>query len=160
MRTSPPTEMQRQSGLFAKLATLMLVILVFAVGLDLFVDTRSGVDGGMLAYIAIYRAPMVFYLLAIWAIRTALIRIAAGSAFERVMPILLTRVGLALALGATFGVFVSPLFLRLSFGARFGAFANFDPAAITVGVVGLMLMTLARLFARAVAMRAELDEIL
>jgi len=92
--------------------------------------------------------------------RLAFGRIADGEVFSTVLPNSLTRLGLALALGAIATVFVSPLALRLMGGYRYGAYAAFDPSAITIGLVGLFLVILSRLFSRAVMMQHELDEIL
>lgn len=78
--------------------------------------------------------------------------------FNDVVPSLLTSIGLALFAGAFMTVFGVPILFRMTLGGGAGSIANFDPAAIVMGVVGLMLTILARLFAQAANMRAELEE--
>jgi hypothetical protein len=64
-----------------------------------------------------------------------------------------------LALGALTSVLIGPLLQRAMLGNNFGGLAAFDPAAIAVGLVGLLLAILARLLEQAADMRSELDEI-
>lgn len=152
--------LQRRSHMAKRLTTLVFILLALAVAVDLMAVLRSGEPGTNAGFLAIYRLPMLFYLFAIWMVRRAFGELARGVLFDQVVPTLLTRVGLALAAGATATVFVTPLLLRSIEGSRWSAYAQFDPAAITLGVVGLMLVILARLLGMAAAMRAELDEIL
>ena len=106
----------------------------------------------------IFRLPMVAYLWAIVVLRRALLAIASGLAFDEVLPRMLRGVGLALFAGAASAVVIVPLALRIARGA--GPIAHYDVAAITLGVVGLVLLVLAALMHRAVSMSAELDTII
>jgi hypothetical protein len=51
-----------------------------------------------------------------------------------------------------------PILIRWLFGHQEGGFANFDAAAIMLGIVGMMLVLLAGLLNQAVEIRTELDE--
>lgn len=102
--------------------------------------------------------PVPFYLWAIWTARRAVLLIGSGGALRDVLSAMLGRIGVALLAGGLVRVFVVPWMTSVYLGA--GAYAAFDPAAITVGVVGLTLVIVARLVAEAEAMRAELDEFL
>ncbi len=152
--------LRRRSRLLRTLTTIVFSVLVLALMLELAGVARSPHPVPAAGYMLIYRAPMLFYLLAIWTVRLAFGSIARGALFDMVVPVLLTRLGLCLLLGATTNVLISPSLLRLFYGPSHGALANFDPAAITLGVIGLMLVLVARLLAQAAAMRTELDEIL
>lgn len=101
--------------------------------------------------------PMLFFLWAIWSIRRAVVLVGEGAALRGLLSSLLARVGAALLLGGLALVFGVPILARLISGG--GSFARYDVSAITVGVVGVGLMIVARLVADAEAMRAELDEI-
>jgi hypothetical protein len=147
-------QMRARARLFGRGIVIILILLLFALTVEVAAVVRHG--GSPLAMI--YRLPMLFYLAAIWMVRDAALTIARGGMFDAVVPRLLSRVGVALALGATINVFVGP-WIRLIARGR-GPYAYYDVAAITLGVVGLALILLARLLAEAVAMRAELDEIL
>ena len=153
-------DISRRSRWLDRLALAILACLLFALAAEaaaVFRHARYGPD--LWNWIA-YRLPMAFYLSAIWTMHRAFARFAAGELFDQVLPPSLTRLGLALAGGAATSVLITPICLRLIGGPRHGAFAAFDPPAITVGLVGLLLVVLADLFSRAGAMRRELDEIL
>lgn len=150
-------DVRRRSHWLKHLAMLIFATLVLALVVEAVVVARAANPGPELRFLLSYRLPMLFYLLAIWTMYRAFGRIAVGQPFDRVFPPLLSRLGMALAGGAIVSVFVSPWLFRI-FGFRHGSFAAFDPPAITVGLVGLLLMILSGLFSRAVAMRGELDE--
>lgn len=134
-----------------------LVTIVFAVlTIVLAIEVLAVVTGHYSVRAVLGRLPVVFYLAAIWMVRTALASIARGVLFDAVIPRLISRIGVALAAGALANVFVVPLLWRAAFGH--GGFAYYDPAAITLGVAGFALILLARLLAQAAEMRAELDE--
>lgn len=154
-------EALRQRGRWLRrITTLVFAALALGLTLDAAMTMRSADPAAALLFMLAFRAPVPFYLVALWMIRLAFGQVARGVLFDEVMSQLLGRLGVWLALGAAATVFATPNLLRLLYGPRHGAFASFDPAAITLGVVGLMLAILARLLARAAAMRAELDEIL
>lgn len=143
-----------------RLAAMIFVILLVALAIEAAMVARADDPDGGLKFWLSYRLPMLFYLSAIWTMRRAFGRIADGELFDRVLPASLSRLGLALAGGAVASVFATPWLLRFLGGFRQGAFAAFDPPAITIGLVGLLLVVLSKLFAHAVAMHRELDEIL
>lgn len=153
-------EVRARSRWLKHVATAVFATLLLALAFESAMAARAPSPANELRFLLPYRLAMLFYLSAIWTTRRAFGQIADGVPFDRVLPKLLSRLGFALAGGALVSVFVSPWLLRLFDGFRRGSFAAFDPPAITIGLVGLMLVILSNLFARAVAMRRELDEFL
>lgn len=143
-----------------RLALTIFVTLVLALAIEAMMIIRKDEQGKAIWFWLSYRLSMPFYLSAIWTMHRAFARIGNGELFDRVLPVSLSRLGFALAGGAIASVFLSPWLMRILGGFRRGAFAAFDPPAITIGLVGLLLVVLSSLFARAVAMRRELDDIL
>jgi len=143
-----------------RLAMTIFVMLLLALAIEVMMIVRADDRGAALGFWLSYRLSMLFYLWVIWTMHRAFARIAGGELFDRVLPVSLSRLGFALAGGAVTNVFISPWLARILGGFRRGAFAAFDPPAITIGLVGLLLVVLSGLFARAVAMHRELDEIL
>ena len=115
-------------------------------------------DGGaILSGSALARLPAFLYLYALWACRRAAKRIGSGERFGPATRGLLRRVGLALTLGAaleTFGID----WLRLLLMDGPGPIATFDPAALTLAAVGVMMMVLSGLWRQAEGMAQELEE--
>ncbi len=100
--------------------------------------------------------PMALYIWAIWMIRRALKAIAHGALFDDVLPTLVFRVGLALFVGALFAVVGVPLVSAVIWGKPL--IRAFEPSPMTLGIVGATLMLFSQLFARAAAMRGEMEE--
>ncbi len=100
--------------------------------------------------------PMALYIWAIWMIRRALKAIAHGALFDDVLPTLVFRVGLALLVGALFAVVGVPLVSAVIWGKPL--IRAFEPSPMTLGIVGATLMLFSQLFARAAAMRGEMEE--
>ena len=140
-----------------RLATMVLCVLAAALGIEAIMVLKSDDVMRDLAYLLPYRLPMLFYLAGVWTIRQAFARLAEGEMFNQLLPILLRRLGLALAGGGVASVFLTPWLWRALIGPASGAWASFDPPAITIGLVGLLMMVLADLMKRAVTMRHELD---
>ena len=105
--------------------------------------------------VAIYYLPMAFYMWAIWMIREALRVIAQGELFDRVVPRLLARVGMALFCGAVFKEVGAPLLAVISGHPHF---QTFEPSGVTIGVVGASLALFAQLLRRATDIHEELGE--
>lgn len=137
----------------AILMVLLILCLVFLVPLVAVVSGRTEHVGLLLEML-----PLPFYIWAIWAARRAIMLIGSGAALKAVLSRMLARIGLALFIGGLMRVFGVPLAFRVISGSQ--TIGYYDPAAITVGVVGLTLVIVARLVAEAEAMRAELDEFL
>lgn len=140
-----------------RLATVVLCVLAAALGIEVVMAVTSGDVMRDLAYLLPYRLPMLFYLAGVWTIKQTFARLVEGEMFNQLLPILLRRLGLALAGGGVASVFLTQWLWRALIGPASGAWASFDPPAITVGLVGLLMIVLADLMKRAVAMRHELD---
>ncbi len=152
--------LRRRGRWLKRLAQTIFVTLLLALAVEAAMIIRKDAQGEALRFWLSYRLSMPFYLWAIWTMHRAFAQIADGELFDRVLPVSLSRLGFALAGGAIASVFLSPWLMRIVGGFRRGAFAAFNPPAITIGLVGLLLVVLSGLFARAVAMHRELDEIL
>ena len=147
-------ELRRRSRILAHLVTVVLMVLLFAVAVELLAVARGRLDIG---YIVIVHLALPFYLWAIWTVRRLILAVGQGAGHDRLLAVMLARVGIALFLGGISTVFAGPLLARLLNGH--GPIAYYDVAAITVGVVGLALVVVAHLLGQAADMRAELDEI-
>lgn len=102
------------------------------------------------------RIPSVIYLYAIWACRSAARRVQKGAQFGDEMPLLLTRIGLAIAAGALIETVVGP-WLSLLVKGWPGPIFTYDPASLALGAVGALLLVLAGLWRQAAGMADELD---
>lgn len=145
--------LRRRSRLLRDLVTFAFAV----VALALLTILAAVIANGAPAVLWVRQLPLVFYLAAIWMVRQALAAIARGGSFERTVARMIGRVGVVLALGALTNVFFGPWLGRVLFGR--GPIAAFDPAAITLGVIGFALVLLASILGSAADMRAELDEI-
>ena len=102
--------------------------------------------------------PEVFYLLALWWIRSALSSCASGEFYAPVLTRMLRRVGACVAIGAVLNVAVVPSLDRL-LGASPGYWIAFDVTGCVLGAIGLTLFILARVLDRARELQTELDAI-
>lgn len=156
--TDADERLRNRSRWLRRLATVVLCELAAALGIEVVMALMSDDLMRDLAYLLPYRLPMLFYLAGVWTIRQAFARLAVGEMFNEFLPMLLQRLGLALAGGGVASVFLTQWLWRALLGPATGAWASFDPPAITVGLVGLLMIVLADLMKRAAAMRHELDE--
>jgi Protein of unknown function (DUF2975) len=139
--------------------TLMWLVTIPLAGLALLTALLLGNivwQGGRYAdTVAIYYLPMFIYMWAIWMIRRSLNAIAEGTLFDDVVSTLMFRVGLALLGGALITVFGVPLMTAVAWGRPY--ITTFEPSPVTLGIVGAALMLFSQLFARATAMRNEIE---
>lgn len=136
-------------------AAILLVLIILSL---VFVGPIIVVAGGRAEHVGLMveMLPMPFYLWAIWTARRAILLIGEGDALKSIVSRMLSRIGIALFAAGLVRVFGVAMAFRLLNGS--GTIAYYDPAAMTVGVVGLTLIIVARLVAEAEAARAELDE--
>jgi hypothetical protein len=143
----------------SRLLRTLVDIVVAALMLVLVVETFAMLRGREVApELLVRRLPMLFYLWAIWNARQAIAAIGRGELFGQIVPRLLSRVGLALFVGALTNVFFGQWLL--GWMGRGWGLAYLDVSAITVGVIGATLAILAQLLRQASRMRQELDEFL
>ena len=84
--------------------------------------------------------------------------IGAGALFAASVSRALRHIGAGVLVGALLSVFAVTNLTRMIEGGR-GSLMYFDLSGIVLGVVGVALVLLARLFDHARALQAELDEI-
>lgn len=145
----------KRSRLLAALVTLVLVLLLFALVVQMIALARGRIADPM---VLLPQLPVLFYLSAVWMARRAILALGEGGSDEAALARLLRNIGIALFLGGCAAVFAVPLLIRALNGH--GAIMRYDPGAITLGVVGLALVLVAHLADGAAAMRRELDEII
>jgi hypothetical protein len=153
-------------------ATALLVVVPTVYGL-VHLGGKALPLGPVLLRAAILWSPTIFYLFALWAVRSAFRDFATGGVFGPAIATGCTRAGVALAIGATLSAAGVPNAMRILHAqglvekppAAFTSLLIFDTAYLAVGVVGLALMLLGGLLQRAAelqmeaaAMRSELDE--
>lgn len=144
----------KRSRLLAGLVTVVLVLLIFALAVQMVAVARGRIADPT---VLLGQLPVLFYLSAVWMARRAILALGGGGSDDAALAKLLRNLGLALFLGGCAAVFAVPLLLRALHGH--GAIARYDAGAITLGVVGLALVVVAHLADGAAAMRRELDEI-
>ncbi|WP_313913387.1 DUF2975 domain-containing protein [Tahibacter sp.] len=145
------------TGLAAVLWVLLLFERFGAAGLRV-VAHGDAAAWQALAVQGVAAIPEVFYLLALDGVRRALAEFARGQLYAPTMTRMLDRIGVVLAAGAFIGVFVVPGMQR-ALGAGPGYWIAFDVSGFVLGALGLLLTVIARVFGRAAALEAELDEI-
>lgn len=129
---------------------VVLAILLVAIVDDVIVQRE--IDAGTAI---LWNLPMVLYLAAIWFIRRALARLAAGEMFGRVVPGLLSRVGILLFAGGLFSEFGRTLVSLLLLEQPL--LHTFDASGLTIAVVGAALALLSQLLGSAADMQDELE---
>lgn len=138
--------------LFLFLATFALTAGVQLVGL-IFSAARGTAPPAALGNAALLWVPVPFYLYALWAIRGVFSSFARGGTLGPAIASGCVHAGWALAIGATLSAVGVPNLARLVWGR--GSLLIFDVAYLAVGVVGLSLILLGRLLARAAEAQRE-----
>jgi len=153
---SVTTALQRDAGrLHAGIGIFVgcLALLLLAERFGPFLAGRGAASIGVAAVLAV---PPAIYLIALWAVRPAFAAVRDGALFAPAISASLTHVGLMLLIGAVLDVAVKPSALAL-LGAGPGYVIALDFASYAIGGIGVALMLLARLVARAAETKAELD---
>lgn len=139
-------------------STFLTCCFVLALVIDALLAFKSEDLADYLTVMVPYRLPVLFYLAGAWSIRNTFARLARGELFGEVLPIFLHRLGWWLVGGGLASVFFTQWLLQALLGPGRGAWATFDPAAITIALVGSLLIVLSDLMERAANMQQELDE--
>ncbi len=145
------------TGLAAVLWVLLLFEQFSAAGLRVVAHGNAAAWRALAAQ-GVAAIPDVLFLLALDGVRRALAEFARGQLYAPTMTRMLDRVGVLLATAALIGVFVVPG-LQRAVGAGPGYWIAFDVSGLVLGALGLLLTVIARVFGRAAALEAELDEI-
>ena len=157
--SSREADQLRRHSLWLSRLTLFLFLATFAVtvGLQLVGLIISAVRGtappAAMGSAALLWLPVPFYLYALWAIRGVFRDFARGGTLGPAIASGCVHAGGALAIGATLSAVGVPNLARLIRGG--GSFLMFDVAYLAVGVVGLALILLGRLLARAAEAQSE-----
>lgn len=161
----PVRTIQASSARLRRLVTILSVALWMLLLLERFgwmaiLVGKGGVGQEIarrIGYQFIAAGPEVMYLLALWWIRQSLAAFARGDLYAPIVPRMLRRVGMLLAIGAFLNVFVVPAAHR-ALGMGPGYWIAFDVTGLVLGGIGLSLAIVARALDRAGELKAELDE--
>lgn len=139
------------------IAALLTRIAIVALGLALFFEQAGArqllhLDGsnGRVMMTPVYWVSLLapaFFLMALWAASDALVRMKCGDAFGSVMVRGLKEIGGSLMLGAFAVTVVQPSLIFLignGFRELHGVRFNYDVENVTLALVGLLLILLAR----------------
>ena len=138
------------------LSTIVFIMIFAAVMLGIVVSLAHPEAEGLSAAELARQSPALAYLYALWACRSAAGRIQRGASFDDAIPPLLTRMGIALVIGAALEIFGYLWFVRLLEGGP-GSIMAYDPATMTLGAIGALLLVLSSLWRQAAGMAEELD---
>jgi len=156
---------RRMCGQFRWLAVFVvigaggLLLLVYAVFPLMSMVANRPRTNPYSAGFAIKQLSCVAYLYGVWSIGQAMGEIAKGRLIQPALASALRRVGIALAAGGVFSVFLAPNLMRL---VRFphASYVHFDVPGMTLAVVGAALFLLSRVMDQASLVQAELDEMI
>ena len=148
--------------LFLFSATALLIIVPTILGL-IYLSEKGSPLTPVLIRAAVLWSPALFYLYALWAIRSAFHDFASGGVFGPAIAGGCTKAGYALAIGATLSAVGVPNVMRTLYEhglierppSMFRSVLIFDTAYLAVGVVGLALVLLGRLLQRAAEIQSE-----
>jgi hypothetical protein len=149
---------RRANRRFAVAATVILVAAGLVVLLTLAIVILQGHAMRLvtLQKVALAWGPAAFYLWALWTLRGMFGALARGGlAFQPVVISALSRVGLALVLGAGTSLLLTPVARLLDAPRPVASFALVNVPALTLGVVGLALIAVARMLRQGARLEAE-----
>lgn len=123
-------------------------------GVQALISIGHGAEAG---FWLLRSASALVYALALgWVCRAGWL-VARGHGFDRIVPELLSRLGLTLAVAALADLLFVPWLLNWAYPAQWSGIARYDPAFVAIGVLGGLLTLLAAMMRRAVAMADELE---
>jgi hypothetical protein len=140
---------------FLWIATAALGAVLVFVALSIFIVAWKGdvMATDKLIRMGLAWAPVLFYLWALWSAREVFRTLSKeGFAFHESIAKALTRIGLALTLGAAVSVFVG-LYLLFTGQPGQGGFPVFNAPGLTIGIVGLALIAIGELVRKADELR-------
>lgn len=117
---------------------------------------RGGVDAAQLPAQLLLSLPALMNLAALWCLRTAAAAAAAGQPFGRVAVTAFRRVGALLAASAATALLVVPLLAR-AIGQTPTRLIDADISTLVLGVIGLGMIFVGQLIARAAHAERELE---
>lgn len=116
---------------------------------------REGLDTGRLPAQLALSLPALLNLAALWCLRGAVGAAAEGEPFGRMVVIAFRRVGALLAASALTALLIVPQLARL-FGSPLMRLIDADISTLVLGMIGLGMMFVGKLIARAGATEREL----
>lgn len=160
MRYVSPTRFRADCARFRLLAFITAACIVVALGLASTVPIARGtlaMSDPHFAADLVRLLPAACYVLGIVFVGQAVGRLASGRPVQQTLASALRRIGVALASGGVFNVFLVTNLERMILGTR-GGYVYFDVGSMTLAVIGAALVLLAHVVDQAVLVQAELDE--
>lgn len=117
----------------------------------------QGIDPGRIGVQIVLSLPALFYLAALWMLRSAVAEAARGELFGRAVVFGLKAAGGLLIAGSLASLFVMPLLSRL-FGEPVQRLINADVATLILAAIGLAQMFIGALIGRAAQAERELAD--
>lgn len=140
-----------------------ILILFLSAVMVLEIAARAGAFGmqdspTVLGLDLLFAVPVIFYLAGLWRIRQAFDAIAGGALFSDAVARAMRDLGMLLTAGAGTALLVTPYLHRLAAHA-YPRIVEYDAATLVIGAIGIALTFIARLFAQAVELQREMDDI-
>jgi hypothetical protein len=166
------SDLQRGAARLRRWCTALCLFLLAVIVFEIAARAGAFVDAGLagtgsygeaagfhrLGLDLLFAVPALLQLAAVWSVRQSLSGVAAGALFTPVLSRLLHQVGLLLLLAALCTLVLAPWLHSLA-AERFPRLIEFDVANLVMAALGLTLMFLSKLLARAVDLQRELDDI-
>jgi hypothetical protein len=152
------TAFRRRNWLLLVVTTVVIGVVILVIAASLFVLAMKSdvMSGDRVLRIGASWLPAVFYLWALWSIRSLFLTLSRGDFGFISLVQVLARVGWSLMLGSASALAITPLLVTLNQEERLrGAFAVFNVPALTLMIVGLALIALSHTMRRAQALEAE-----
>ncbi len=145
----------------AVVAALAIVAIVGVIAITLLVVSRwQSSHPETLTRLALTWSPSLFYLWAMWTLRGLFSDLSrSGPAVQPAVTRALSRIGLALMGGAALTLITAPFVLAQETPHRAGGFAIFNVPALTLGLLGLALIIVARMLKQAIAAQARVKSL-
>jgi hypothetical protein len=149
------TEMLSRQGRWLALGSGLGAMLVTSLwAFHLLINVGHGAVAGL--WVLRGSSSLIYSLALVWVCRAGWL-VARGHAFERLVPVLLSRVGWSLAAAALADLLLLPWLINWAYPAQWSGIARYDPAFVAIGVLGGLLTMIAAMMRRAVAMADELE---
>jgi hypothetical protein len=152
---------RRLNGRLAVVAALAIAAIVGVMAITLMVVVRWRLEQSeTVTRLLLTWSPSLFYLWALWILRGLFAALSrSGPAAQPSITRALARIGWALLGGAALTLITAPIILALENPHRVGGFAVFNVPALTLGLLGVALIIVARMLREAIAAEAKVKSL-
>jgi hypothetical protein len=159
--TDETERFRRLNGRLAVVATLAIAAIGGVMAITLVVVARWRFSHPeTLTRLLLTWSPSAFYLWALWTLRGLFAGLSrSGPSAQPSITRALARIGWALMGGAVTTLVTAPVVLAMENPHRAGGFAVFNVPALTLGLLGLALIIVARMLKQAIAAEARVKSL-